>query len=489
MDVHLLTYKTGVLTYFALWQLQIHDVFLMDNEFAIERPKRLYKQTIHLAQGLSLHDKQASEKQSGDSEDTEGAGGSTWAAKGHHRNASAPADNTAMLTDGQFRDPAEDDDGLNKKGSAHRDVSSHTFYIKNAERKLKLVAKNERQMEQFIASMERVAARNIWSGSNRFGSFAPMRLNCSAQWLVDGRDYFWNVSKALLMAKDRIFIHDWWLSPELYLRRPGTPKYRLDNILKQKASEGVRIFVIIYNEVSNNFTPTDSNYTKQRLIGLHPNIYVQRSPSHFQTGTFYWAHHEKLCVIDETIAFMGGLDLCFGRWDTPGHVLVDDAEFDREEGNMARNHVSEDPALLGPARDGREAHVWPGQDYANERVMEWHTLSKPEQDLFPRDKFPRMPWHDTGLQLVGQPARDLCRHFVQRWNFLLRIKNHSRVMPFLVPPPDFSPAELTKFGLTGTCEAQICRSAGPWSLGTSSTVEHSVQNAYLKAIQMSEHFV
>ena len=50
--------------------------------------------------------------------------------------------------------------------------------------------------------------------------------------------------------------------------------------------------------MSNNFTPTESNYTKQRLIGLHPNIFVQRSPSHFQTGTFYWAHHEKLCVIE-----------------------------------------------------------------------------------------------------------------------------------------------------------------------------------------------
>lgn len=24
----------------------------------------------------------------------------------------------------------------------------------------------------------------------------------------------------------------------------------------------------------------------------------------------YWAHHEKLCVIDDEIAFMGGLDMC-----------------------------------------------------------------------------------------------------------------------------------------------------------------------------------
>ena len=26
------------------------------------------------------------------------------------------------------------------------------------------------------------------------------------------------------------------------------------------------------------------------------------------------------------------------------------------------------------------------------------------------------------MQVVGQPARDLARHFVQRWNHLLRIK-------------------------------------------------------------------
>jgi phospholipase D1/2 len=77
-------------------------------------------------------------------------------------------------------------------------------------------------------------------------------------------------------------------------------------------------------------------------------------------------------------------------------------------------------------------------------------------------------------------------------------------MPFIVPPPEFKPAELTELGLTGTCEMQICRSSGPWSLGTVDRVEHSIQNAYLKgsvqpdfslrvlmivAIQLSEHFV
>ncbi|KAG8909007.1 Phospholipase D1 [Tulasnella sp. 403] len=365
------------------------------------------------------------------------------------------------------KDPG-DSAARREKKKHSKDVSQHTFYIRNGQRRLKLVAKNERQMLQFIASMERMALRSHWTGANRFGSYSPIRLNVSAQWLVDGRDYFWNLSRAMMLAKERIYIHDWWLSPELYLRRPAKEQFRLDRILKRKAEQGVKIFVILYKEVSNRTTPTDSNYAKRRLMALHPNIMVQRSPSHFSTGTFYWAHHEKMCVIDETIAFMGGLDMCFGRWDTPQHILVDDAEPTGMEGS---------------------AQIWPGKDYSNARVMDFHSLNKPDEDMYDRTKVARMPWHDVGIQIVGQPARDLCRHFVQRWNYLLRVKTHSRVMPFLVPAPDFKVTELTDQGLTGTCEVQICRSAGPWSLGTATRVEHSIQNAYLKAIELSEHFV
>jgi phospholipase D1/2 len=57
-------------------------------------------------------------------------------------------------------------------------------------------------------------------------------------------------------------------------------------------------------------------------------------------------------------------------------------------------------------------------------------------------------------------------------------------MAFLLPPPEFQPGELTNMGLTGTCELQICRSAGPWSLGTPQKVEHSIQTAYLKGASL-----
>jgi hypothetical protein len=85
-------------------------------------------------------------------------------------------------------------------------------------------------MLQWIAAFEKIAATSHYVGSNRFESFAPIRLNVAAQWLVDGvgvqlqpeihplmrarqRDYFWNMSRAILLAKESIYIHDWWLSP------------------------------------------------------------------------------------------------------------------------------------------------------------------------------------------------------------------------------------------------------------------------------------
>jgi phospholipase D1/2 len=110
-------------------------------------------------------------------------------------------------------------------------------------------------------------------------------------------------------------------------------------------------------------------------------------------------------------------------------------------------------------------------------------------DMYDRTRVPRTPWHDIAMQVVGQPARDLTRHFVQRWNYLLRQRKPSRPTPVLLPPPDFVPSELEGLGIGGTCEVQILRSACAWSLGTPDRVEKSILNAYLKAIETSDHFV
>ena len=351
----------------------------------------------------------------------------------------------------------------------------HTITLQNSERKIKLFAGSQaiiRQFEESVVDMLKIAS---WNQENRFGSFAPVRTKVFAQWLVDGRDYMWNVSRALNMAKDVIYIHDWWLSPELYMRRPPaiSQKWRLDRILQRKAKEGVKVFVILYRNVEAA-VPIDSEYTKHSLLNLHPNIFVQRSPHQLKKNQFFYAHHEKVVIVDHDVAFVGGIDLCFGRWDCPQHPVTDDKPTGFEDAN-------------GP-KDAEHCQLFPGKDYSNPRVSDFFRLHEPYAEMYDRSEVPRMPWHDVSMQLVGQPARDLTRHFVQRWNYIRRGRNPTRPTPFLLPPPETNPEDLQALGLTGTCEVQILRSAGAWSLGTED-VEMSIQSAYVKMIDESEHFV
>lgn len=82
-----------------------------------------------------------------------------------------------------------------------------------------------------------------------------------------------------------------------------TEKWRLDRLLQRKAREGVEIFVIVYNEVSDDFTPVSSAHAKASLRALHPNIHFQRSPSHVATGTLLWSHVcTALCFSRKAIA-------------------------------------------------------------------------------------------------------------------------------------------------------------------------------------------
>ncbi|CAL8106891.1 unnamed protein product [Calicophoron daubneyi] len=156
-------------------------------------------------------------------------------------------------------------------------------------------------------------------GTNRFGSFAPPRSNSTVSVFVDGACYMEALAKAVTKAKYEVFITDWCMNPEIYLRRPVRDNsWRLDKLLQKKASEGVRICVLLYNGVEG-VVGFLSYKTARYLQSLHPNIHVYLSPMVLQ----FWSHHEKMVVIDQSVAFMGGIDLCFGRWDNADHRLDD----------------------------------------------------------------------------------------------------------------------------------------------------------------------
>ncbi|KAK7720123.1 hypothetical protein SLS63_010018 [Diaporthe eres] len=337
--------------------------------------------------------------------------------------------------------------------------------------------------------------------SHRFKSFFPERDGNMIKWYVDGRDYFWAVSEALEKAKEVIYIEDWWLSPELFMRRPPyyNQEFRLDQILKRRAEAGVQIYIVVYREVEAAIT-CNSAHTKHALQALCPegspgygNIRIMRHPDHnvFENAadmTFYWAHHEKFLVIDYEMAFIGGLDLCFGRWDNHQHQLSD----------------------LHP--EGIQHEVWPGQDFNNNRVMDFKNVDDWKQNEVSKAEYGRMPWHDVAMGLIGPCVYDIAEHFVLRWNFVKRdkYKRDERfdwlelrgrqgededlvgvqrpkhpVGDYVLHPP--TPMETKNLDNRGSIHAQIVRSSADWSSGI--LTDHSIQNAYSEIIRSAEHYV
>ena len=75
--------------------------------------------------------------------------------------------------------------------------------------------------------------------------------------------------------------------------------------------------MLIYHESS--FLTNDSEYAKEKFEALGPKVKVIRHP----TGKLpvLWSHHSKIIIVDKIQAFFGGLDLCYGRYDTHEHKL------------------------------------------------------------------------------------------------------------------------------------------------------------------------
>ncbi|XP_021282622.1 phospholipase D zeta 2 isoform X2 [Herrania umbratica] len=288
----------------------------------------------------------------------------------------------------------------------------YAFKVSRGSRSINFRVTSNGKAKEWVAAINYagIGAPEGWCYPHRFGSFAPPRgLNedgSQAQWFIDGKAAFEAIASSIEKAKSEIFITGWWLCPELYLRRPfqSNSSSRLDDLLEAKAKQGVQIYILLYKEVSIALK-INSLYSKKLLRNIHENVRVLRYPDHLSTGIYLWSHHEKLVIVDYQICFIGGLDLCFGRYDTVEH------------------RVGDCPPI-----------TWPGKDYYNPRESEPNSWEESMKDELERGKYPRMPWHDVHCALWGPPCRDVARHFVQRWNHAKRNKApHEQTIPLLMP--------------------------------------------------------
>lgn len=323
----------------------------------------------------------------------------------------------------------------------------------------------------------------------RFGSFAPLRNESRAKWFVDGQDYMAAVADSIEAAEKEIFITDWQLNPHIFMKRPDlgidSLHWRLDKMLLRKAEQGVHTYILLYWE-SKKIAGMDLGSEYAENVLSHKNIEVLRHPdmntflNHIFT-LLRWSHHEKVVVVDRSIAFVGGIDLCFGRWDTHSHLLTD--PFPPHPCVLEKDECAR---IAEESRSIVQYSRWIGKDYGNTFLYGARTnLDEPMKDYVDRSKDPRMPWHDVACSVSGLPTLDVAKHFIQRYNSIKPWYSFHRLsLEDFVPSTvlhqisDPSGSNLT---------IQVLRSVDKWSAGQPH--EASIYNAYLHAIQNAEHFI
>ena len=92
------------------------------------------------------------------------------------------------------------------------------------------------------------------------------------------------------------------------------------DILEYKAKSGIKIYILLYYESSITIK-LNSKHTQNTLQKLHKNIMVTRHPT--DKLDLLWSHHEKLVIIDQALGYIGGIDLCWGRYDISDHPIYE----------------------------------------------------------------------------------------------------------------------------------------------------------------------
>eukprot|EP01064_Diplonema_japonicum_P028747 TRINITY_DN4491_c5_g1_i1.p1 TRINITY_DN4491_c5_g1~~TRINITY_DN4491_c5_g1_i1.p1 ORF type:complete len:846 (+),score=202.84 TRINITY_DN4491_c5_g1_i1:43-2538(+) len=283
------------------------------------------------------------------------------------------------------------------------------------------------------------------------------------KFFIDGEQFFPELANELLQAEKEVLMAAWWMSPYIYLKRKKgdctiDQNCRLDNLLHKKAYEGVKIYILLYQEIGRA-TALTSLHTKTYLESLHPNIKVVR-----HRGPLQFTHHQKFTVIDWKVLFIGGLDPCYGRFDTQEHPLYD-------------------------AGDGGE--LFPGLDYRNPVLLADDAVTQtktPFVSALNKRTTHRLPWHDLHLRLKGRLAYVVGLNFVQRWHHHVK-----RTTENIFITPDvrvlYDKKNLQKIeDHRDTVKATVCRSLGLWS-GNSGAPEKSIHAKYIELIDSAQSYI
>ncbi|ECF1703873.1 hypothetical protein E1B77_23700, partial [Salmonella enterica subsp. enterica] len=267
-----------------------------------------------------------------------------------------------------------------------------------------------------------------------------------------------------------------------------------------------------------------------------------------QSGIFF-SHHQKCVVVDEKIAFVGGIDLAYGCYDEntgqEGYSLVADAEGRKgmnrynscvyhtepvpEPGTLVTTDtIGYDPmdeSVHSPYPPKREDRSWEEEQKAERSRRLEHEAAKrialavlkpqyyqrpdAEEDKYKEKSVndhrykspyhwlnasvqPRMPWQDYQVRLCGPVVDDLIRNFVRRWNSYQHEDHDTELQtskPHLVAPEGYPSAQLPN-----GCQVQMLRSASlemrnAEGIGEPKMKQDDICRCIHQLISKAEHYI
>ena len=208
------------------------------------------------------------------------------------------------------------------------------------------------------------------------------------------------------------------------------------------------------------------NFFKNTNVEVQPMFRI----GHMGLEEAIFSHHQKTIICDDNsmvIAYIGGLDLTQGRWDSPEHTLFSTLETTHQK-DFYSNCVPSATQKTGP----------------------------------------RQPWHDIHSRVEGEIAKDLFHNFCSRWTANPKnpnsniedltkffFKEDKEVHTYL-PPVELK--DVTQFPVltSGPWDCQLLRSIDKYSvdrnLASSSndlSVARDIHNAYVHRIMTAQRFV
>ncbi|HNS99961.1 MAG TPA: phospholipase D-like domain-containing protein [Polyangiaceae bacterium] len=278
--------------------------------------------------------------------------------------------------------------------------------------------------------------RHLWfSAQGR-----PARRGNDIQWLMDGQEAWGEVREDVVAASKRIMVSTWWWESNFELIRPdnhhtlsttqrwpntilglleSSPAHKrvlvgqfwgqdsildfmtTDSKLKgyaETAGDGFE-FMGMANETKGKFLfePSPFSFGK-RVRELHPEAesrsfepeteIASNVPSHpvdltqwpVNVNVQHASYHQKFLVVDDSVAYVGGMNLRRVDWDTNEHLVFDHRRMKFDATQKQREEVMNKKKLpdMGPRKDYMVRIEGPAaQDVADVFQIRWaHQLSK-----------------------------------------------------------------------------------------------------------------